>query len=118
MWFGFHRVVPHRRPPGAGPHVVRLLPVHRMGGHHLLPGEQLHAHLLLLGILLILVPGQQSLLLLQTERGQPAVGGLAQSRQERPRLRREKIPTSRRGGTVYIEREMISLYIETRASSV
>lgn len=66
VWYGFYGVVSHRRPPRARPHVVRLLPLHWMGGHHLLPPGWVHAHLLLLRVLLLisLLPGQQSFLLL------------------------------------------------------
>lgn len=60
---GVHRLVSHRCPPGAGPHVLRLLPLHGLGGHHPLPAGRLHPHLLLHRVLL---PGQQPLLLLQT----------------------------------------------------
>lgn len=88
VWYGVYGLVSHRCSPGTRPHVIRLLPLHRMGGHYLLPAGRVHSYLLLLRVLLIsFLPGQQSFLLLQTGRRQPASSPLHQSRQERPRLR-------------------------------
>lgn len=91
MWYGVYSVVSHRGPPAAWPDVVRLLPLHWLGGHYLLPAGWVYPHLLLLRVLfLIPLPGQQPLLLLQTGRWQPTSHHLCQSRKECPCLTWER----------------------------
>ena len=101
VWYGVYGLVSHRRPSGAGPHVVRLLPLHRLGGHHLLFAGWVLSHLLLLRVLITRLSGQQSFLLLQTGRWQCASSPLHQSRQKRPRLRWRR--DSVRDCSLYIE---------------
>lgn len=73
------------------PHVFRLLPLHRMGGHCFLLTGWRDANVLVrfLYVLVSHLPGQQPLLLLKTGRCQPASSLLQQSCQKCPCLRME-----------------------------